>query len=282
MQRGRGINHRYGPVPLVHRNVPPARHQRVRSTGRLRPAPVDKASTDDLPTTDAMLDALRVPAGINPTITYQGTAPLTRRRVEDEVVVNHRTLLQAGLKCQQDWKLDSPALTNMTALAAALIVRPLTSKDNGSLITPEHVEASCRELQKTVVDQYLTISRDLDALVAMATAIKRHEVQLEEQGDALGQLRQQIRVKRERHGELEACNNEALKIMHQQPLPVLDLKCQEEEAKIRRYTDELLQQRAVHEARIRDFQDINANLNSLLQSLRGTVVDQSEPQQDMV
>eukprot|EP01056_Protomagalhaensia_sp_Gyna25_P003916 Protomagalhaensia_sp_Gyna_25__3915@NODE_351_length_3766_cov_147_384760_g270_i0_p2_GENE_NODE_351_length_3766_cov_147_384760_g270_i0NODE_351_length_3766_cov_147_384760_g270_i0_p2_ORF_typecomplete_len282_score43_34DHR10/PF18595_1/0_033DHR10/PF18595_1/6_1e02Phage_HK97_TLTM/PF06120_11/1_8UPF0242/PF06785_11/6_7UPF0242/PF06785_11/1_6e02_NODE_351_length_3766_cov_147_384760_g270_i0102947 len=281
MQRGRGINHRYGPVPLVHRHVPPARQQRVRSTGRLRPAPVDKASTDDLPTIDAMLDALRVPASINPTITYQGTAPLTRRRVEDEVVVNHRTLLQAGLKCQQDWKLDSPALTNMTALAAGLIVRPMT-KEEDCLTTAEHVEASCRELQKAVVDQYLTIARDLDALIAMATAIKRREVLLEEQGNALGHLRQQIQVKRERHGELEACNNEALKIMNQQPLPVLDLKCQEEESKIRQYTEELAHQRAVREARIRDFQDINANLNSLLQSLRGASVDQSEPQQDMV
>eukprot|EP01053_Blabericola_migrator_P008306 Blabericola_migrator_1__8305@NODE_430_length_8568_cov_132_492766_g339_i0_p4_GENE_NODE_430_length_8568_cov_132_492766_g339_i0NODE_430_length_8568_cov_132_492766_g339_i0_p4_ORF_typecomplete_len300_score59_78DHR10/PF18595_1/0_12DHR10/PF18595_1/3_1e02TrmK/PF04816_12/0_064GBP_C/PF02841_14/0_11DUF16/PF01519_16/11DUF16/PF01519_16/0_69Spc7/PF08317_11/0_28AAA_13/PF13166_6/0_58MPS2/PF17060_5/0_6AAA_23/PF13476_6/0_67UPF0242/PF06785_11/1_6TPR_MLP1_2/PF07926_12/3_9UPF0449/PF15136_6/14UPF0449/PF15136_6/29HAUS len=261
---------RYGPPAPHTRAVPSIKQPRTRSSSRLRPPPVDR-TIDELPSVETMLETLKV-LGISPSVAYTGTAPLVRRRMEDESVVNHRTLLQSGLKCQQDWKLDSPALSNMSQLVAQCIVRPFTAlrsmSEEERVERAGTVEISCAELQKIIVDQCLIIARDLDALVEMAEAVSEREAQLKEQGKKLDVLREEIETKQHRHNELKACNYEAGNILKQETVPALEKKCEDEKEKIRAYGEELEERKAVHKERVKNFMEINANLHAMLEALQ--------------
>eukprot|EP01055_Gregarina_sp_Pseudo9_P002203 Gregarina_sp_Pseudo_9__2202@NODE_2545_length_961_cov_32_298265_g2335_i0_p1_GENE_NODE_2545_length_961_cov_32_298265_g2335_i0NODE_2545_length_961_cov_32_298265_g2335_i0_p1_ORF_typecomplete_len294_score37_48AAA_13/PF13166_6/0_63NPV_P10/PF05531_12/1_5e04NPV_P10/PF05531_12/2_8NPV_P10/PF05531_12/37Sipho_Gp157/PF05565_11/1_6e02Sipho_Gp157/PF05565_11/1_3_NODE_2545_length_961_cov_32_298265_g2335_i017898 len=269
LSAGGGPPPRFGLAP----RLAPQPKNRARSQGRLRPAPVEKPS-DELPSLDAMLEALRVPA-ISPNVSYVDTPPLVKRRLEDELVVNHRALLQSGLKCQQDWKLDSQALNNMTQLASSIIVRQLhgdgSQEDEESLDQlSASVSLASAELQKAVIDQCITVARDLDALVSMADAVDACEGTLEKQTIRLGLLRQEIEAKQKVRADLQICDTEAESVLAKEPLAVVDEKCRLEEQKVTDLSQELERRKETHEERIRDFMDIKGSLQNLLESLKNT------------
>eukprot|EP01054_Gregarina_sp_Poly1_P009364 Gregarina_sp_Poly_1__9363@NODE_583_length_7383_cov_511_461318_g452_i0_p4_GENE_NODE_583_length_7383_cov_511_461318_g452_i0NODE_583_length_7383_cov_511_461318_g452_i0_p4_ORF_typecomplete_len142_score30_61UPF0449/PF15136_6/8_5UPF0449/PF15136_6/0_44DUF16/PF01519_16/52DUF16/PF01519_16/1_5DUF3450/PF11932_8/67DUF3450/PF11932_8/0_14DMPK_coil/PF08826_10/55DMPK_coil/PF08826_10/1_3e02DMPK_coil/PF08826_10/12DHR10/PF18595_1/0_11DHR10/PF18595_1/1_8e02MIS13/PF08202_11/2_3Atg14/PF10186_9/24_NODE_583_length_7383 len=125
-------------------------------------------------------------------------------------------------------------------------------------------------MQRAIIDQCLTITRDLDSLVAMGDAISSLRSRLQIQASKLQVLRNEINAKQKLRADLEVCDKEAAAVLDKEPLPILDEKCQAEEMKVKDSTEELERRRELHVMRVQDFAATNKCLQSLLSSLKKT------------